>query len=288
MVSTSSHLQRPRRLSQPRCCPSGRARFRRGTVKWHGTYCMGAVTAECGANDYGLWKLTAIATVANPTGPGAADVTRTVRAKVQASRAPSTEEDSGLWNWVYSGDPATDETTCNMSIDGSVKVRSPIYAAGNLCLNGQVKIIEPGGPASRTGSSSVAESSENSITSQATSIAGDERFSKSDTSSASAARSPCRIGCTGEGTEVRRSAFRPGNSPAHPQSATASRATRLTRYRAQQSTRPSLTPALQRAHPGPSFPCITASVLAPVLSAADIRQQRRAWSRRMAPSPIRN
>jgi hypothetical protein len=134
----------PPKIEPTTLLPERTNTYPEGTVKWRGTYCMGTVTADCGANDYGLWKLVAIGSVRNPTGPGAADVTRTVRAKVQASRAPSTQEASGLWDWVYSGDPATDETTCNMTIDGSVKVLSPIYAAGNLCLNGQAKIIEPG------------------------------------------------------------------------------------------------------------------------------------------------
>ena len=81
------------------------------STTWRGVYCMATgspdeLAAGCNpTTDYALWRVRATGTVANPTGPGAAAVTRTVTAKIQAILPSGTPPSSGLWNWVFSGAP---------------------------------------------------------------------------------------------------------------------------------------------------------------------------------------
>ena len=128
--------------------PPRTSSYQGGTVTWRGTYCRGFVTAECTASDYGLLWRYATGTVRNPTGPGAASVKRTVGAKVQVTLPTSTAASSGLWNWVYSGAPATapcnTNNTNNTRIINSAVVRSPIYTRGSLRRGSFAVIVEPG------------------------------------------------------------------------------------------------------------------------------------------------
>ena len=84
-----------------------------GTVTWKGTYCFATGSAEelaAGCDqllDWGIWRIEAVATVRNPTGPGAAPVRRRIKAAVQAILPPSTPPSDGLWNWIFSGKPPT-------------------------------------------------------------------------------------------------------------------------------------------------------------------------------------
>jgi hypothetical protein len=117
------------------------------TVTWRGAYCLAGSPAQdplCAPNDHGLWKIVSTGSVPNPTGPGAAPIRRTVSAGIPAVLPPSTPPGTELWNWVYSGLPAPDDTTCTMTIRNTVQVMSPLYVEGNLCIEQQVKIMEPG------------------------------------------------------------------------------------------------------------------------------------------------
>jgi hypothetical protein len=117
------------------------------TVTWRGAYCLAGEPAQdplCGDDDFGLWRIVSTGTVANPTGPGAAPVRRTVSARIPALVPPGGPPSTELWNWVYSGLAAPDDTTCTMRIRNTVEVRSPLYVEGNLCIENQVKVIEPG------------------------------------------------------------------------------------------------------------------------------------------------
>ena len=128
-------------FTPPALLPPRTTTYPEGTVTWEGTYCIGSITPPCTSDDYGAWRISARASIANPTGPAAA-VTRTVRARVQAILPPTTPATSGLWDWVYSGKPAANETECSMTIDQSTMVMSPLYVQGNLCLFNSVRVME--------------------------------------------------------------------------------------------------------------------------------------------------
>ncbi len=99
-----------------------------GSVKWWGTF------------DWpkSVWTLHATSTVDNPTGPNAADIHRTMTAKIQVYPPPSTSLTVGVWNWIYS--PATGSGGCDTTMDNSVTIQVPLWVGGNLCLRNTVKI----------------------------------------------------------------------------------------------------------------------------------------------------
>ena len=128
-----------------------------GSTTWRGVYCMATGSPEelaAGCNpttDYALWRVRATGTVANPTGPGAAAVTRTVTAKIQAILPSGTPPSSGLWNWVFSGAPPSLRPICDVTVPNSVKVLSPLYVTGNLCLQNGAEILQPTLDGEKTG-----------------------------------------------------------------------------------------------------------------------------------------
>lgn len=77
--------------------------YSRGTVTWQGEYCDGVATAVCKATDSLVWRLTSVATVTNPTGPDAADVTRRLTLRAPVELGPTKPAAATAWNWVYSG-----------------------------------------------------------------------------------------------------------------------------------------------------------------------------------------
>jgi hypothetical protein len=81
------------------------------------------------------WIIQATGSVANPTGPGAAPVTRTIRAKVPVIIGPTQDVPPGVLNWLYS---PTDATALQ-----SVKLHSPFYTRGNLLLGNGVEVHAP-------------------------------------------------------------------------------------------------------------------------------------------------
>jgi Tfp pilus assembly protein PilX len=73
------------------------------------------------------WAITSIGEVANPTGPGTANVTRTIKAKVPVVMPPEQPVGSdGTLNWIYAGDSAR--------FTNSVSIASPVYTWRHLSL----------------------------------------------------------------------------------------------------------------------------------------------------------
>ncbi len=112
-----------------------------GTARWTGT--LNETT--------GIWTLTAKGTTANPTNPGAAALSRTLTAKVSVYASESQTLTNPSWNYIYSRSTGN---TCDTTFGNSVEVRSPLYVAGNLCLNNQAWIS--GGPLQVHGSVTMA------------------------------------------------------------------------------------------------------------------------------------
>jgi Tfp pilus assembly protein PilX len=114
------------------------------TVTWRGTYCLGQNTPTCSnGNDFGVWRLTATAAVASPSGPGAAPVSRTATARIQVILPDATPAVSDLWNWIYAGGARSPRPTCDVRISNTSIIESPLYVVGNLCLMNNQSIRQP-------------------------------------------------------------------------------------------------------------------------------------------------
>jgi Tfp pilus assembly protein PilX len=79
------------------------------------------------------WKISSVGTVKNPTGPGAADATRSVSAVVPVT-IPENKQTSGkgVLNWIYAG--------TDITFSQSVQIGSPVYAVRDLTLLSSSKI----------------------------------------------------------------------------------------------------------------------------------------------------
>jgi hypothetical protein len=113
----------------PYLLPERTSAYAGGTVRWWGTLNQATST----------WKVHAVATVQNPTGPSAAPVTRRLTADVAVSPALSQPLNNMGWNYIWAtgtGSPSG----CDMTIQQSVNVMSPLYVEGNLCLQNTATI----------------------------------------------------------------------------------------------------------------------------------------------------
>jgi hypothetical protein len=104
--------------------------YNQGTVEWWGTLSQSVAGAS-------TWTLTSIGKVRNPTGSAASLVTRTLTAKVPVIPSYTQPLNNPSWNFIYS---RATGSTCDMTIQNSVVVRSPLYVAGNLCLNNTASV----------------------------------------------------------------------------------------------------------------------------------------------------
>jgi hypothetical protein len=102
-----------------------------GTVTWWGTFDWPS----------SVWTLHATSTVDNPTGPNAADIHRTMTAKIQVYPPPSKSLTVNVWNWVFS--PKGPGAGCDTQMDNSVTIQVPLWVGGNLCARNTVKIQRP-------------------------------------------------------------------------------------------------------------------------------------------------
>jgi hypothetical protein len=131
-----------------------------GKVTW-----TGKIT-KVGDDAAGTWKweIRSTGTVVNPTGPGAADVQRTLTANVFIRFQHEQNLDQPIWNWIYS---AKTGGVCDMVIDQSIALASPLWVVGNLCLRNTAKILS--GPLVVEGSATLDEP-QNAIGSQSVPI----------------------------------------------------------------------------------------------------------------------
>jgi hypothetical protein len=101
--------------------------YDRGTVEWWGTLNESTAT----------WALTAVGTIDNPTGADAADVKRTLRAAVPVTPTTTQPLNNPSWNYIYSTKTGS---TCDMTLENTVSVKTRLYVAGNLCLKNSSNI----------------------------------------------------------------------------------------------------------------------------------------------------
>jgi Tfp pilus assembly protein PilX len=102
------------------------------TATWSGSLVAAPTTASWKWE----WHLTSTGSVKNPTGPGTANVTRTVKSVVPVVIPESTSVDpiTSSLNWVYASN--------NLTFGQSVTVASPVYAGNDLELDNTVTISE--------------------------------------------------------------------------------------------------------------------------------------------------
>jgi hypothetical protein len=82
-----------------------------------------------------VWVIRSMGSVPNPTGPGAAPVTRTLTVKVPVVIPPAQEAPPGVLNWLYS--------TTNATALNSVEINSPFYVRANLLIGNGVTVRAP-------------------------------------------------------------------------------------------------------------------------------------------------
>jgi len=111
--------------------PARTTNYSSGSVTWSGV--LDAAPPAAGWGDE--WRLTATATVPNPTGPNTAPVTRTLNAVVPVIPPKTSEvgEENPL-NYIYAYD--------ELRFLQSVIVASPVYATGDLYLENSSTISE--------------------------------------------------------------------------------------------------------------------------------------------------
>jgi hypothetical protein len=126
--------------------PSTTHTYDGGTVQWAGTLTQSVTGAS-------TWSLTSVGRVKNPTGASANPVTRTLTAKVPVVPTYTQPLNNPSWNFIYS---RATGSTCDMTIQQSVVVKSPLYVAGNLCLENTASITA--GPLIVHGSLAMAQS----------------------------------------------------------------------------------------------------------------------------------
>ena len=115
--------------------PARTSTYGAGTVTWSGTF--NAYTAR--------WTLTSVASVTNPTGPTAAPVTRRIVAQIDVIPTLSQPLNSQAWNYIYSRLPPGGSIipgVCNMTLQQTVAINSPLLVQGNLCLENQSSVLK--------------------------------------------------------------------------------------------------------------------------------------------------
>ncbi len=108
-------------------CPAAAGRcYSGGSASWSGVL----DTAS------GTWAITATGTVANPTGPQGEPIVRRIRFRVEVHPTLTQPLNTPVWDYIYATKPpSTPASVCDMTLQQSVVIASPLYVAGNLCLN---------------------------------------------------------------------------------------------------------------------------------------------------------
>jgi hypothetical protein len=99
-----------------------------GSVTWSGTLTQSVTGAS-------TWAVSSTGKIRSPN--GASQVTRTLTAKVPVVPTYTQPLNNPSWNFIYSRSTGQ---TCDMTIQQTVVVASPLYVAGNLCLENQAAI----------------------------------------------------------------------------------------------------------------------------------------------------
>jgi len=122
--------------------PSRTTAYDAGSVTWSGSF--NVFNAR--------WTITSVSSVRNPTGPTASPVSRRIVAQVDVIPTLSQPLNSTAWNYIYSRSVNT-PGGCDMTIQQSVQINSPLLVSGNLCLENSASLLK--GPVVVAGSVSM-------------------------------------------------------------------------------------------------------------------------------------
>jgi Tfp pilus assembly protein PilX len=106
-----------------------------GTVVWNGT--LTDTTPP-----YYNWRLTATATMPNPTKPGAT-MTRTLSADLPLVPDISQVPNTTTWKYIYSRSNDSDPNTCDQTIQNNPGLTASFYVNGDLCLDNSSNVYGP-------------------------------------------------------------------------------------------------------------------------------------------------
>lgn len=118
-----------------------------GTVTRSGTLVQNTAAGTA------YWDLTSTGYVRNPTGNSASKLKKTIRATIPVVPVTTQPLNNPSWNYVFARAPNWSGVAlsgCDMTIQQSVNVTSPLYVLGNLCLKNTAKISK--GPLTVKGS----------------------------------------------------------------------------------------------------------------------------------------
>jgi hypothetical protein len=213
--------------------PSRTTTYADGSVTWSGTF-----------NPYtARWTVVSIGSVRNPTGPTptAAPVTRRISAQVDVVPTLSQPLNSQAWNYIYSRGTGN---TCDMTLQQTVQINSPLLVSGNLCLQNSAQLLK--GPVVVGGSVTMTDGNTiGTASNKLSSVAIGNGCSKSNPAAAS--QNPCT-----------------GGAPVHVFANTVS------------SSPPTIPPPsvnweawYANANPGPYYPCTTVSGTPPSFESGD-------------------
>jgi Tfp pilus assembly protein PilX len=96
----------------------------------------GGTVTYSGALSGTTWTLTGTGTVANPSGPGSADVVRTVSAQAQITT--TTQADMRPWEYLF-----IDQPSGCINMGNSVTMDVSVYVRGDLCINNNSQLWSP-------------------------------------------------------------------------------------------------------------------------------------------------
>jgi hypothetical protein len=114
----------------PEILPLTTSNYNGNRAEWSGTY-----------NDtLDRWEITSTGYVANPTGSTAAEIKRTLTAKVPIYPKQTQPLAFNAWNYLYSwgtGDPSG----CDMWMDSSQDISTRVMVTGNLCMSSSAQLF---------------------------------------------------------------------------------------------------------------------------------------------------
>jgi hypothetical protein len=105
-----------------------------GRVVWYGTLYRNAAAGTA------YWDLFSTGYVRNPN--GSADYTKTLRATIPVVPVTTQPLNNPSWNYIFSRNTGSGVALsgCDMTLQNSVNVTSPLYVMGNLCLKNTARI----------------------------------------------------------------------------------------------------------------------------------------------------
>ena len=107
-----------------------------GSVTWSGTLVQNVAAGTA------YWTLTSSGYVRNPNGNSLSKIRKTITANIPVVPTVKQPLNNPAWNYVMSRATGSGVafSGCDMTLQNSVNVTSPLYVMGNLCLKNSAKI----------------------------------------------------------------------------------------------------------------------------------------------------